>query len=614
MRRGLRQRLPLLLLLAVSGLMFTWQLDESGYANVYYSAAAQAGSVSWKALFFGSLDGANALTVDKPPLALWPMGLSVRVFGLSSWSILLPQAVEGVAAVGLLYATVRRTTGQTWVAVLAGGLFAITPVSVLVFRYNIPDAMLTMLLLGAAYATIRALEGRHDSWWLVLAGALAGLGFLTKMLEAWLVLPALWLTYLVYGHGTFARRIGRLALSVIAMLAAAGWWIAIVETWPISKRPFIGGSPTNSVLQLALGYNGLGRLTGSTGTTSASEGLGATNIARIGRVDLGAEITWLLPAAIVLAVAAWRLSRRRDNGRAIRSAVLMWTLWLGVVCVTFALMAGIFHSYYTVILAPAIAALVALGTWLAWERRDVARVRQLLCATILVTTLVSGSTVAAVGFELKWWFPVVVAAGIGATFVVLRTSADRRVKTPWAVLALAATLVGPVLFSMATIRSPHVGSGPMAGPGRAATTTELLVPSAYAGFFGAYVPIPDAVAAALKADAHQYRWVAATLGAKSAAAYQLTVAAPVLAIGGYKGTDPAPTLQQFIAMVGDRQVHWFIPDGTYGPAGTQIEAWVQSQFEPTMIGGHAMYDLSQGAGSATGPTRPTGPAVLAALG
>jgi 4-amino-4-deoxy-L-arabinose transferase-like glycosyltransferase len=198
-------RLQVLGLLVGAALLFAWDLDVSGYANSYYSAAALAGSESWKAMFFGSLDSANAITVDKPPFALWPMVLSIRAFGMAPWSVLLPQAIEGVASVGLLYACVRRATNASLPALVAGAVFALTPVAVLMFRYNNPDAMLTLLLLGAAHVTPRAVDSQRAGWWLVLAGTLMGLGFLTKMLEAFLVLPALVVTYLVHGRGGSAK-------------------------------------------------------------------------------------------------------------------------------------------------------------------------------------------------------------------------------------------------------------------------------------------------------------------------------------------------------------------------------------------------------------------------
>ena len=195
------------------------------------------------------------------------MALAVKVFGLSSWTILVPQALEGVAAVGLLHATVRRTTGSPFAGLLSGLVLAITPVAVLMFRFNNPDALLVLLLVGSVYATLRGVESTtlvagHPVRWLALGGALVGLAFLTKMLQAFLVLPALALVYLVAANTGLLKRLGHLLVAFGSMLLAAGWWIAIVSLWPASSRPYIGGSQTNSILELTLGYNGFGRLTG----------------------------------------------------------------------------------------------------------------------------------------------------------------------------------------------------------------------------------------------------------------------------------------------------------------------------------------------------------------
>jgi 4-amino-4-deoxy-L-arabinose transferase-like glycosyltransferase len=229
-RRWTGDRLGLLALLAGTAVLYLWGLGGSGYANTFYSAAAQAGSMSWKALLFGSLDPGNAITVDKPPASLWLMGLSVRAFGLSSWSILVPQALAGIAAVGLLYATVRRVAGSG-PALAAGALFALTPVAVLMFRFNNPDALLVLLLVAAAYAVTRAVE-RAGTRWLVLAGTLVGLAFLTKMLQAFLVLPAFGLVYLVAAPTSLRRRLLDLAA---AAAGGAGRAVAGVVA-PVHRR------------------------------------------------------------------------------------------------------------------------------------------------------------------------------------------------------------------------------------------------------------------------------------------------------------------------------------------------------------------------------------------
>ncbi len=169
-------------------------LSASGYGNSFYAASVQAGTKSWKALFFGSLDSSNFITVDKPPASLWVMALSGRIFGFSSWSMLAPQALEGVAAVALLYAGVKRWFG-TGAGLAAGALFAITPVAALMFRFNNPDALLVLLLVAGAYCLIRALE-KADTRWVVAAGTMIGFAFLAKMLQAFLVLPAFAAVYM----------------------------------------------------------------------------------------------------------------------------------------------------------------------------------------------------------------------------------------------------------------------------------------------------------------------------------------------------------------------------------------------------------------------------------
>ncbi|GAA0296087.1 hypothetical protein GCM10010302_38470 [Streptomyces polychromogenes] len=275
-------------LLLATAVLLLWNLGSSGYANSFYSAAVQAGSESWKAFFFGSSDAGNSITVDKPPAALWPMMLSVRMFGLGSWQILVPQALMGVATTAVLYAAVRRQFGPA-AALLSGAAFALTPVAALMFRFNNPDALLTLLLTVTVYCVLRALDGARTGW-LVGAGVAIGLGFLTKTLQAFVILPPLALLYAVCAPTRLRRRLGQLLLAGAAMVVSGGWWVAVVELWPASSRPYIGGSQHNSFLELTFGYNGLGRLngneTGSVGggrTRGAAGALGAYGLPGAGR-------------------------------------------------------------------------------------------------------------------------------------------------------------------------------------------------------------------------------------------------------------------------------------------------------------------------------------------
>ncbi len=205
------------MLLVATAALYLWNLSASGWANAFYSAAAQAGASDWTAMLFGSSDPANAITVDKTPAALWVIDVSVRLFGLNSWSILVPQALEGVGAVALLYAAVRRVSGEG-AAFLAGAVFALTPVAALIFRFNNPDALLVLLLVAAAYCVTRACEKDSSRWWLIAAGILVGFGFLAKMLQAFLVLPGFAAAYLVAGHHRMRRRVGDLLAAATALV------------------------------------------------------------------------------------------------------------------------------------------------------------------------------------------------------------------------------------------------------------------------------------------------------------------------------------------------------------------------------------------------------------
>ena len=253
-----RHRFLLLSLLTGTAVLYLTGLSRNGWANDFYAAAVQAGSTSWKAFFFGSFDASNFITVDKTPASLWVMELSARLFGLNYWSLLVPQALAGVASVAVLYAAVRRWYGP-WAGLLAGAALAVTPVAALMFRYDNPDALLVLLMTVGAYAVVRAVESGRTGW-LVLAGTTLGFGFLTKMLQAFLVLPAFGLAYLAAGPRRLPARLLQLLAGLAAVVVSAGWWVAAVMLTPAASRPYVGGSTNDSILELALGYNGLGRL------------------------------------------------------------------------------------------------------------------------------------------------------------------------------------------------------------------------------------------------------------------------------------------------------------------------------------------------------------------
>lgn len=579
-------------LLAATAVLYLWDLDVSGSANAYYTAAADAGSQSWKAFFFGSLDASNAATVDKPPLFLWPMALSVRAFGFSSWSVLVPQALEGVASVWLLHECVRRATGSRIPALLAGSLMALTPVCTLMFRYDNPDAMLTMLLLAAALVTHRAVDAdvtRRAGRWLVLAGVLVGLAFLTKMLVALLVLPALTLAYALYGRSSLRTRVAHVLAAGVGVVVGGGWWVATVELWPTSSRPYISGSSTNSVVELALGYNGVQRITGTGSRSLGESGLAATNLGRIAHTNLGAEIVWLVPAALILGVVGLLLVRRLDSSP-LKPSLVLWLTWLGVLATTFAAMAGIFHSYYTVVLAPAVAALVATGGWVAWGARDLAVARWALTVAGVATSVVSAAVL------VLYLAPTsVLALPVLALGVAVVRQHRANLGRPALVALLAIAVIGPVTFSMSTALQAHTGSGPMSGPGHGAPgvmlTTPVLGSTGPSRTPNIVRPISSDLTALMVTMDRHYPWVAATDGARTAAAYEIATGRPLIAIGGYKGTDPTPTLAEFRRLVARDEVPLYVVGGTSGPAAEAIRTWVQERFATIDVADEIVYDL-----------------------
>ncbi|WP_018656339.1 glycosyltransferase family 39 protein [Actinomadura flavalba] len=356
-------RPALLAVLAVAALLYGWGLSAAGDANAYYSAAVKSGTQSWSAFFFGSLDAESFITVDKPPLALWVMGLFARVLGYGTWALLLPQVIAGVAAVAVLHATVRRASGPV-AAIVAAAVLALTPITVAINRDNNPDTLLVLLLVGAAWAAQRAVErGRLRP--LLLAAFLVGCGFNTKMLQAFLVVPALALVYLVAARPSLPRRLLHLLAAGVVLAVSSLWWMVVVDAIPASRRPFVGGSTDGTVRDLVLGYNGLGRIFGQGGGPGGRGGGGGfggePGALRMFNDVLGGQISWLLPFAVIMLVAGLALAGRRPRTDLPRAALLLWGGWLAVHAVVFSLAEGTLHPYYTTAMAPAIAALTGAG-------------------------------------------------------------------------------------------------------------------------------------------------------------------------------------------------------------------------------------------------------------
>ncbi|MFG2635565.1 ArnT family glycosyltransferase [Streptomyces sp. NPDC048362] len=664
-------------LLAGTLLLYLYNLSASGYANSFYAAAVQAGSTSWKALFFGSLDAGNAITVDKPPASLWPMELSVRIFGLHSWAILAPEVLMGVATVAVVYAGVRRRFSPV-AGLVAGVVLALTPVAALMFRFDNPDAMLALLMAVACYLVVRAVEDGRTRW-LVWAGVAIGFAFLAKTLQAFLILPPLAIVYAVCAPVPLRKRFGQLTAATLALVVSGGWWVAIVELWPASSRPYIGGSQNNSFLELTFGYNGFGRLngdeTGSVGGGGRGGGggtgmWGETGWNRMFDSEVGGQISWLLPAALILLVAALVATRKLRRRSVTRASFLVWGGSLLITMAVFSYMAGIFHQYYTVALAPYLAAVVGMGAGLLWDRR-----RELWASITLAASVVAAASWGYVLLHrtpdyLPWLRWLVLIGGLTAALgLVFAGRIPRRLALGAAAVGLVAALAGPTAYTLSTLGQGHTGSIVTAGPagasmmggrgggpggdggprggfgggapgrqngngfpgggfgggmpggqgqnGTGGTRNQQNgngFPGAGAGREGGRMgggggaggllngaTVSAAAEKLLAKNASAYTWVAAAVGSQNAAGYQLATGDPVMALGGFNGTDPSPTPAQFKKYVAEGRIHYFIVGGGMGggarggDSGTsaRISTWVQSNFKKVTAGSATFYDLTR---------------------
>jgi 4-amino-4-deoxy-L-arabinose transferase-like glycosyltransferase len=702
-------RPSLLALLLATGVLYLWNLSASGYANSFYSAAVQAGSVSWKAFFFGSLDAGNAITVDKPPAALWPMALSVRIFGLNSWAVLAPQVVMGVATVAVVYAAVRRRFSPS-AGLIAGAVLTLTPVAALMFRFNNPDALLALLMSLTVYLVLRGVEDGRTRW-PVWAGVVVGLAFLTKTLQAFLILPALALVYLCCAPVRLRKRLGQLALAAVALVVSGGWWVAVVELWPASSRPYIGGSQHNSFLELTFGYNGLGRINGDeTGSVGGGGGPGGgpgggggrwgeTGWDRMFNAEVGSQISWLLPAALILLVAGLVWTRKAARTDLARASFLAWGGSLLMTAGVFSYMAGIFHQYYTVALSPYIAAVVGMGVGALWQERSRPWASLTLAAAATATAAWGYVLLHRTPDYLPWLKWVVLVGGLAAALGLIFVSrTGRRLAVVTVAGGLITCLAGPTAYTLSTVDSPHTGSIVTAGPAGASRMgpggrgggpggpggpgggggmpgqngqgapngqgsqngqggqggQEGGPANGLSGFPGGGGSMPgqngqgtpngqgspngqsrtdgrtgggfpgwgrtgeggpmgrgggmggllDGAQVSAEAkklllkNASAYTWVAASIGSQNAASYQLATGKPVMAIGGFNGTDPSPTLDQFKKYVAGGRIHYFIAGGMGGGPGgrgtaAQISTWVEETFKKVTVGSATFYDLTQ---------------------
>jgi 4-amino-4-deoxy-L-arabinose transferase-like glycosyltransferase len=462
----------------------------------------------------------------------------------------------------------------------------------------------------------------------VLAGTLIGFAFLTKMLQALLVVPGFALVYLFAAPASLRRRVAQLAVGGAALVVSAGWWVAAVALWPASDRPYIGGSQHNSVLELIWGYNGLGRITGNEtgsvgGAANGAGRWGATGLTRLFNTEFGGQVGWLVPAALVFLVAIPWFVRRTPRTDERRAQLLLWGSWLVVTGLTFSLARGIIHPYYVVALAPAIGGVIGIGADALWRSRRSPIPHLVLGLAVAATAWWSWVLLARTPTWHPWLRALILVGGL-ATAAVIGAAAlsGRRLHVAVAGAALVTALAGPTAYAVDTAVAPHRGAIPSAGPavaggirgpggaagplGPPPGTQRIGAPGGAGGMGGLLdtsTPSSDLIAV-LRTDASSYRWVAATVGSNNAAGIQLATGRPVMSIGGFNGTDPTPSRTAFESMVAAGEVHYFVasggmgggPGGGTGPRASQsavaIATWVEQNFTATTIGGMTVYDLS----------------------
>ncbi|USX51210.1 glycosyltransferase family 39 protein [Lentzea sp. HUAS12] len=621
----------------LAGGLYAWAIGAGQIGNSYYSAAAKSMSTSFTNFLFGSFDPAGVVTVDKPPMALWPQAISVWLFGFHGWAVLLPQVVEGVAAVFLLHRTVRLWAGEQ-VALLAALIFALTPITVAINRDNNPDTLLVLLLVASAYAftrSFKAADSRSRTKWLLWCAFFIGCGFLTKMLQAWIVVPGFALAYLVGTSGSVKRRILDLLAAGAVLVASSFWWVALHAFWPGSK-PYIGGSTDGGAWDLIIGYNGLGRVFGGSGNRgggsmpvpsgAAPTGQGPMEfggpgggamfggqpgITRMFDASVGGQISWLLPLCLlvlgtvsVAGVLRWR--RGVPGDAAERAGWFLWGSWLLVTALVFSLAQGIFHPYYTTMLAPAVAAISAAGMVMFWRAKSF--VRFLLPLSVVLT---AGWAFVVVSRDTSWhgWTRWAVL-GVAAVAVVVLVLGLRRAGL---VAAVVAVLLVPAVWSTATAATASSnGTIPAAGPaerggggfqvfggqrpgnGRPARPQIGTMPGPGGGGRGELTDEQKRILAYARENSGGAEITLAVAGSSQMASpFIMGSDEVVIGMGGFSGSDDAPSVDQLQTWVSEGRLKFVLGGGDRmgGPGGRDDhgrQAWISqhcSAVDPNLYGG-----------------------------
>jgi 4-amino-4-deoxy-L-arabinose transferase-like glycosyltransferase len=607
-------------ILVLATALYAWNLS-SITGNTFYDAAVYSGTKSWKAFFFGALDSGSFITVDKPPFALWVMGLSARVFGYGTWQLMLPMVAVGTGSVALLYRLVKRDFSVV-AATIAALTLTLTPITVAINRDTDPDPILVFLMLLGAAALLKAVRtGRLMP--LVWSGVAIGFAFNTKMMQAYVVLPAFFLVYLWAANVSLGRRVRNLAVGTVALIASSAWWMVVVDLIPASSRPYIGGSTDNTVWDLVIGYNGFGHIFGASSSVG-SQGNGASfggsaSSYRMFNDIMGGQISWLIPFAAIALVGGLVLRGRAPRTDARRAALMLWGGWFVLHYLTFSLAEGTFHPYYVTAMAPGIAALAGAGGVMlhrAFTEGSAAKWGWVLPAAIAVSAAWAVVLLQRVSGSGTLYTVAEIVVGLTGAAAVLGLLAGRFMKRHKLIgfaslAAIVALLAGPAAYSVsaATTAStngtnptagPSTGGGMGGAPGMSGSKPSGNAPSGSGSSGGQSMGQPpsgtgssnksqtgrtaggmggdvsSAMITYLKKHQDGATWLVAVATDQTASSVILESGQPVISMGGWSGSDNAMTLTKLRSLVKSGKLHYIVVSSQGGQGtNTEISTWVK---------------------------------------
>ena len=599
------QRITLGAVMLISVFMEFFQLGQNGFANPFYAAGVRSMLDSWHNFFFVSYDPGGFVSIDKPAFGFWLQTISAKIFGFTAFSVYLPEALATVFSVLILYHLVRRHFGVT-AGLLAALALAITPLSVITGRNNTIDSTLVLSVIVGAWAVLKATETGKLRWLLLCAVAI-GVGYNIKMTEVFLVVPAFGLLYLLAAPKKIWTRIWHLAVALLVMLVIALSWSVVVDLTPASQRPYVGSSSDNSEISLAIGYNGIQRLLGmgggpqmnmpsqaangsntskrsasstpqglpssggnSSGTNggisgSLSQGTGTAGPFRLFSAPLGGQIVWLLPFALLgmLALAWQRRLRFREDRE--QMSLVLWGTWL-LTTVVFFSVASFFHEYYLTIMAPAIAALFGIGVVVMWnDYRRVGWRGWLLPIALVVTAVEQIYIISSNSAWGTWLIPVIAIACFLSALLLVAVRLFPRVTTRFTtderrtrlslqsvvVLGLIGLMITSAVWSIIPVLQ-NTGGDPIAGPSTVGSTTT--------GGSASTGPMSTNTKLISYLEAHQgnTKYLLAVTGSIDADSIILAANKPVMAMGGFNGSDPILTTARLKALIANGTVRYFL--------------------------------------------------------